>query len=246
MSTYPKHVAIIMDGNGRWASRFHLPRVAGHKQGVESLRVVVTACAKKEIAVLTLFAFSSENWQRPETEVNFLLGLILKSIRNEINNLHKNNIRFRIIGDCTAFNDELQGVLRQAELLTQKNTGLQLNFALNYGGRWDIVQATKSLCTKVAMGDLSLCDIANITEIEFAKYLSLSDYPEPDFLIRTSGEQRISNFLVWHFAYTELYFTEILWPDFREAELEAALLAYSKRQRRFGKTAEQLAEVGNA
>lgn len=246
MIKYPKHVAIIMDGNGRWATRSHLPRVAGHQQAIKSLRAVVTACVKKEIPVLTLFAFSSENWQRPETEVNFLLGLILKSIRAEMDNLHKNNIRFRIIGDCTAFSEELQSVLKQAELLMQYNTGLQLNFALNYGGRWDIVQATKALCTEVATGQLSIDKIPHITETVFAKHLALSDYPDPDLLIRTSGEQRISNFLVWHFAYTELYFTDTLWPDFREADLEAAFLAYSKRQRRFGKTSEQMAEVEDA
>ncbi len=243
MKQYPKHVAIIMDGNGRWASKRHLPRVAGHQQGVESLKVVITACAKKEIAVLTLFAFSSENWQRPESEVTFLLSLILKSIKTEINNLHKNNIRFRMIGDCSAFNQELQQLLSEAETLTKDNTGLQLNFALNYGGRWDIVQAAKALCLEVANGQMSVQDFNQLDEPTFAKYLSLSDYPDPDLLIRTSGEQRISNFLVWHFAYTELYFTDTFWPDFREEELEAAFEAYKKRQRRFGKTSEQIEQL---
>jgi undecaprenyl diphosphate synthase len=245
MNQHPKHVAIIMDGNGRWASKRHLPRVAGHQQGVESLKAVITACAKKEISVLTLFAFSSENWQRPESEVSFLLGLILKSIKTEINSLHKNNIRFRIIGDCGAFNEELQLVLTEAELLTKQNTGLQLNFALNYGGRWDIVQATKALCLQVANGHMSVNAFSQLDEATFAKHLSLSDYPDPDLLIRTSGEQRISNFLVWHFAYTELYFTDTFWPDFREVELEAAFEAYAKRQRRFGKTSEQVEQLAS-
>jgi undecaprenyl diphosphate synthase len=243
MNQYPKHVAIIMDGNGRWASKRHLPRVAGHQQGVESLKAVITACVKKEISVLTLFAFSSENWQRPKSEVNFLLDLILKSIKNEINHLHKNNIRFRMIGDCTAFNKDLRQVLSEAQLLTEQNTGLQLNFALNYGGRWDIVQAAKALCLKVANKQMTVNDFCQLDEATFAQYLSLSDYPDPDLLIRTSGEQRISNFLVWHFAYTELYFTDTFWPDFREVELEAAFEAYARRQRRFGKTSEQVEQL---
>lgn len=242
MNSYPKHVAIIMDGNGRWASQRHLPRVAGHSQGIESLRAVITACVEKKIEILTLFAFSSENWQRPETEVSFLLGLILKSMRSEIQALHENNIRVRVIGDCTVFSVELQTILAEAERLTEQNTGLQLNFALNYGGRWDIVQAAKALCTKVLENKWSVADLQKIDETLFANHLSLRDYPDPDLLIRTSGEQRMSNFLVWHFAYTELYFTDTFWPDFRETELEAAFEAYTKRQRRFGKTSEQIKE----
>lgn len=240
MSKYPNHLAIIMDGNGRWANRRHLPRIAGHSQGVESLRAIITVCVKKKIPILTLFAFSSENWQRPEAEVSFLLGLILKSMRTEIQALHENNVRVRVIGDCTVFSTELQALLVEAEYLTKHNTGLQLNFALNYGGRWDIVQAAKALCKKVSEGKYQAKDIDSMNEQLFAAHLSLGDYPDPDLLIRTSGEQRISNFLVWHFAYTELYFSDTFWPDFRETELEAAFEAYAKRQRRFGKTSEQI------
>lgn len=243
MNSYPKHLAIIMDGNGRWASLRHLPRVAGHQQGVESLKVIIKACVEKKIAILTLFAFSSENWQRPETEVSFLLGLILKSMRAELQMLHKNNIRFNVIGDCTAFSMELQNLLKEAVALTQNNTGLQLNFALNYGGRWDIVQATKALCIKVSEGSYRAENIHALTEATFAQHLALGECPDPDLLIRTSGEERISNFLVWHFAYTELYFTNTYWPDFREPELELAFEAYAKRQRRFGKISEQLEQI---
>jgi undecaprenyl diphosphate synthase len=233
----PMHVAIIMDGNGRWAKQRLLPRVAGHQQGAESARVIITACAKKKIPYLTLFAFSSENWKRPAGEVHFLLDLFLKSLKSEIDELHKNQIRLKIIGDKTRFSHELQRAITFAEELTHENRGLQLNIALNYGGRWDIVQATQTLCKKVTSGEL---DPQTISEDSFKSYLSLADCAEPDLLIRTSGEYRLSNFLLWQFAYSELYFAETLWPDFRETQFEAALKSFAERQRRFGSTEEQM------
>lgn len=229
----PKHVAIIMDGNGRWAKSRLLPRVAGHQQGAESVRTIVSACAKKNIPYLTLFAFSSENWQRPKAEVDFLLTLFLKTLKTETENLHKNNIRLKIIGDKTAFSEDLQAAMQEAETLTDKNTGLQVNLALNYGGRWDIVEAARRLAQKVKEGNL---DPKSINQDLMQQEISLSDCPEPDLLIRTSGEYRISNFLLWQSAYTELYFTETHWPDFREDEFEKALLDFASRNRRFGGT----------
>jgi len=238
----PKHIAIIMDGNGRWAKKRLLPRVAGHQRGAESARAIIAFCAKKQIPYLTLFAFSSENWRRPEGEVRFLLDLFLRSLKNEIQELHKNNVCLKIIGDKTRFGKELQTAITFAEELTQANQGLQLNIALNYGGQWDILEATRAISKKVASGEM---DPDAITEETFRPYLTLADCPEPDLLIRTSGEYRISNFLLWQFAYTELYFTETLWPDFREAQCEEALKAYAERQRRFGYISEQLSDTQN-
>lgn len=235
----PKHVAIIMDGNGRWAERRFLPRVAGHQKGVESVRAIVEAAVKKRISCLTLFAFSSENRNRGEDEVSFLFNLILKVLRKEIDDLHKNNIKLQIIGERALLNEELRQQILDAEKLTKSNTGLKLNIALNYGGRWDIVQAAKMLSQKVAAGELLPKDI---TESLFTESLALHGQIEPDLLIRTSGEERISNFLLWQIAYTELYFTNTFWPDFREAEFDAALAAFSKRKRRFGKTDSQIDE----
>jgi undecaprenyl diphosphate synthase len=236
----PKHIAIIMDGNGRWAKKRHLPRIAGHQQGAESVRAIVSACAKKGIHALTLFAFSSENWSRPKSEVDFLLSLFLRSLRDEMQNLHKNNVRFIIIGDRSPFGSELQKAMQEAETLTCNNTGLKVYMALNYGGRWDIVQAAKKLAEKVSKGELK---IEEISEQLLHNELSLNHCTDPDLLIRTSGEQRISNFLLWNLAYTELYFTETYWPDFREVELEKALEVYASRQRRFGFTNEQLIDA---
>lgn len=248
----PKHIAIIMDGNGRWAERRKLPRVAGHQQGVESLRAIVNACCKKNIEQLTLFAFSSENWLRPESEVNFLLSLALKLFqKKEMQALSKNNVQVRIIGDRAPFSLELKTAMQEAEQQTAQNTGLKVNIALNYGGQWDIVQAARKLCEKVAAKEMIPSEV---TEKTFQSMLSLSNgfsnvsgfssvpASSPDLLIRTSGEQRISNFLLWDIAYSELYFTETLWPDFREAELEAAIEAYHNRQRRFGKIEENALE----
>lgn len=230
----PKHVAIIMDGNGRWATKRHLPRATGHQQGTESVRSIVGACVKHKIEVLTLFTFSSENWLRPKSEVNFLLSLFLKAFqKNEVQELNKNNIRLNIIGDRTPFSNELQTLMKEAETLTSKNTGLCVNIALNYGGQWDIVQAARALAEKVAKGELLPTEI---TEEIFQQNMALGTAVSPDLLIRTSGEQRISNFLLWDIAYTELYFTDTLWPDFREKEFELALDAFAMRQRRFGHT----------
>jgi undecaprenyl diphosphate synthase len=242
-TTLPKHIAIIMDGNGRWAKRRLLPRIAGHQQGIESVRAVVSACVEKKIEILTLFAFSSENWLRPEGEINFLLSLCLKFFKNDIEELKQNNIRVKIMGDWTPFSSELQKTMHEAETLTESNTGLRLNIALNYGGRWDIIQAVQSLSEQVARGEIQSSEI---TEKKFQTTLSLGrlgETLEPDFLIRTSGELRISNFLLWDIAYTELYFTDTFWPDFRKNEFDIALNEFANRQRRFGKTEEHLGSL---
>jgi undecaprenyl diphosphate synthase len=232
----PQHIAIIMDGNGRWAKKRLLPRIAGHQQGVESVRAVITSCVKKKIPYLTLYTFSSENWQRPQSEVNFLISLFSKLLKNEIKTLSENNVCLKVIGDKSRFTEELNTAILEAETFTKDHTGLQLNIAFNYGGRWDILQATRELGKQIALGNISPNEIS---ENDFRQYLSLSDCPDPDFLIRTSGEYRISNFLLWQFAYTELYFTESYWPDFRESQFEEALKAFANRNRRFGKIDEQ-------
>jgi undecaprenyl diphosphate synthase len=229
--TLPKHVAVIMDGSGRWAQRRMLPRVTGHHNGVEPARIVVRRCVELKIPVLTLFAFSSENWQRPATEVKLLMSLLQNLMVNEIQELHTNNVKLRVIGDLNRLSESLRQAIVDAQQLTINNTGLQLNIAFNYGGRWDIVQAAKAMCAKVIAGNLSLDDI---NEDSFGQHISLSDLPEPDLLIRTSGEQRISNFLLWQLAYTELYFSPTLWPDFNAADLDQALKFYAQRERRFG------------
>lgn len=233
----PRHIAIIMDGNGRWAKKRFLPRTAGHRAGVTAVRKVVEHCAKKGVEALTLFAFSSENWRRPPQEVSVLMGLFLATLERETDKLHENNVRLRVIGQRAAFAQDLQGRIAAAEELTRENTGLNLVIAANYGGRWDILQAAQRLAEEVAAGTLSPRDITS--ELLEAR-LSLTDLPEPDLFIRTGGEQRISNFLLWQLAYTELYFTPTLWPDFDENSLEQALAAYASRQRRFGYTSEQL------
>ncbi|OGT18671.1 MAG: di-trans,poly-cis-decaprenylcistransferase [Gammaproteobacteria bacterium RBG_16_57_12] len=233
----PRHVAIIMDGNGRWAKQRKRPRIFGHQAGVESVRGIVKQCAAKGIEILTLFAFSSENWRRPEEEVGLLMDLFLIALEREANRLHKNNVRLRIIGERSAFSDKLQRKITEAEQLTRDNTGLIVVVAANYGGRWDISQAAQTLAQQVAAGALELRDI---TPERLAAQLSLADLPEPDLFIRTGGEQRISNFLLWQLAYTELYFTEVLWPDFDETEFEQALNSFAGRQRRFGRTGDQV------
>ena len=237
MNKRPKHIAIIMDGNGRWAQKQKQSRHAGHRAGVEAVRNIIEACARRNIQVLTLFAFSSENWNRPITEVNLLMELFLVSLRRELNKLHDNNIRIRFIGDRQAFPNSLVKQIEKAEQLTQNNTGLTLVIAANYGGRWDIVQATKKIAELVQQNQLKIEDI---TPELVSNYVCLSDLPDPDLFIRTSGEQRISNYLLWQLAYTELYFTEIHWPDFNEAALEEAIEEFSNRHRRFGKTQEQV------
>ncbi len=233
----PTHLAIIMDGNGRWASARHLPRIAGHQQGVESVRVIIEACLKKDIRCLTFFGFSSENWQRPKAEVDFLLGLFGRLLKTEIQALCENGVRLRVIGDRSVFSDSLKRAVSEAETQSEKGTRLHLSIAFNYGGRWDILQAVQQLAQKAAQGEINL---QQLDEGSLSGHLALADLPDPDLLIRTSGEYRISNFLLWQCAYTELYFSDVCWPDFREPQLDAALMAYAHRQRRFGKTPEQL------
>lgn len=230
----PRHVAIIMDGNGRWAKKRLMPRVAGHARGVEAVRGVIAACIERGVEYLTLFAFSSENWRRPADEVSFLMQLFIRSLRKEIARIHENGIRFRVIGDLSRFEPSLVELIRESEALTAANTRLELTVAANYGGRWDILQAMEKLLADNPgrAGDFS--------EEELAARLSMSFAPEPDLFIRTGGEQRISNFLLWQLAYTELYFTDTLWPDFDSAALDQAISSYRQRERRFGRTSEQL------
>jgi undecaprenyl diphosphate synthase len=229
----PRHVAIIMDGNGRWAKRRLMPRVAGHRKGVEALRGVIRACAERGIPHLTVFAFSSENWRRPQEEVTLLMELFMRALENEVAKLHENGIRFRVIGDLSGFTERIQTLIRDAEALTRDNTRLTFTVAANYGGRWDIVQAMKKLLAAGVAAD-------DIDEAALAGQLSMAGEPEPDLFIRTGGEQRISNFLLWQLAYTELYFTDALWPDFDARQLDAAIASYRTRERRFGRTSEQV------
>jgi len=233
----PEHVAIIMDGNGRWARKRHLPRVAGHKAGVESVRAVVQGCVKRGITALTLFAFSSENWKRPKQEVGFLMELFFKALEREIRSLHENNVQVRVIGDISLFSEKLQTKINEAQKLTSENSGLALNIAANYGGRWDIVNATKQLCADIQNNQLRIDDV---NEDVFGSYLQLSGIPDPDLFIRTGGEQRISNYLLWNLAYTELYFTDLSWPDFNDDAFNEAISSFRARERRFGKTSEQV------
>ncbi len=233
----PRHIAFILDGNGRWAKNRFLPRTAGHHAGVNSVRRVIEYCQTVGVEVLTLFAFSSENWRRPEQEVSVLMGLFLATLEKETEKLQQKNVRLRVIGDRTAFAVELQEKIAAAEELTAVNTGLNVVIAANYGGRWEITQAVRRVAQRVAAGELSL---EAVTTETVASHLELADLPEPDLFIRTGGEKRISNFLLWQLAYTELYFTDTLWPDFDEAALEAAIGDYRGRQRRFGYTGEQV------
>ncbi len=226
-----------MDGNGRWAKQRFMPRVAGHQRGVEALREVVKACRDLGVTYLTVFAFSSENWRRPADEVSFLMTLFLKMLEREVSKLHENNIRLRIIGDREPFDEKLKQTMHAAEQLTRDNTALTLTVAANYGGRWDVMQAMRAMLKDSP--DL----IQSFSEEDMHPYLCLSDAPEPDLFIRTGGEQRISNFMLWQLAYTELYFTDVLWPAFGRKELEAAISSYQKRERRFGRTSEQLSET---
>lgn len=239
----PRHIAIIMDGNGRWANNRNLPRIAGHKAGVNTLREIVKLIASRKIEALTVYAFSSENWKRPGSEVSLLMELFMTSLQKEVDELYKNNIRLRFIGNLTVFPDKLQKLIKQAETVTQNNTGLQFIVAINYGGRWDITQALRTIATQINDGLISIKDI---DENLVNSFISLSDLPEPDLFIRTGGEQRISNYLLWQLAYTELYFTDCLWPDFGSEELEKALTWYAGRERRFGCTGEQVKQAHNA
>lgn len=235
----PKHVAIVMDGNNRWAKRRHLPGVAGHKAGVKSVRVVIEQAARLGVEVLTLFAFSSENWQRPQQEVNALMQLFLNALQKEVGKLHEHNIRLIIMGDISGFNDPLQAHIHQAMEQTKDNTGLTLVIAANYGGRWDISHACQQVAQDVMLGKLQ---VADITPELFARYTCLNDLPEPDLCIRTGGELRISNFMLWQCAYTEFVFSDALWPDFKVDNFCAAIEEYNSRTRRFGRTDDQLKE----
>ena len=235
VSAVPRHIAIIMDGNGRWARKRFMPRVAGHGRGVEAVRAVIRRCIERGVSHLTLFAFSSENWRRPADEVSFLMQLFLRSLQQEVKRLHENGIRFRVIGDLSAFDAGLVKLIRDAEELTAANQRLTLSIAANYGGRWDIMQAVNRLVTN----NPGRTDA--FTEDELSAELALNYGPEPDLFIRTGGEKRISNFLLWQLAYSELYFTDTLWPDFDAKALDLAIESYQSRERRFGRTSEQLA-----
>lgn len=237
----PRHIAIIMDGNGRWAKHRFMPRVMGHRAGVEAARQTVQACIKHKIEVLTLFAFSSENWRRPLQEVNFLMDLFLNGLDKEITLLHKNNVHVRFIGERSQFNIKLFNKMQQAEVLTANNSGLKLLIAIDYGGRWDMCEATKKIARAIENNEITSTDV---TPELIASKLSFADLPDPDLFIRTSGELRISNFMLWQLAYAELYFTKVYWPDFNEQELVKALDHYANRERRFGKSSEQLTALG--
>lgn len=236
-SDIPRHIAVIMDGNGRWATKRFLPRTAGHVRGVQAVRRVVEACGKRGVEYLTLFAFSSENWRRPKEEVSLLMRLFIQTLEKEVDKLEKQGVRLRIVGDLTPFEPKLQELIRSAEQRTEHNSTLNLTIAANYGGRWDILQAMGRLLE-------SRPDLADnpqaIEETELAEHLSMAYAPEPDLFIRTGGEQRISNFLVWQLAYTELYFSQDYWPDFGAKELDAAFKWYKTRERRFGRTSDQV------
>jgi undecaprenyl diphosphate synthase len=230
----PRHVAIIMDGNGRWARKRFMPRVAGHKRGVETLRTVIKACVARGIEYLTVFAFSSENWRRPPEEVAFLMNLFVAALNDEVNKLNANGVRLRVIGDLSRFDPKLRLLIEEGEAKTAGNTKLTLTIAANYGGRWDILQAMNKLA--VAHPE----NVGQYTEADLAPFLAMAYAPEPDLFIRTGGEQRISNFLLWQLAYSEFHFTDLLWPEFDASALDEAIASYRRRERRFGRTSEQL------
>jgi len=233
----PRHVAIIMDGNGRWAKKRFLPRVAGHKRGVETVRKITGACVERGVEFLTLFAFSSENWRRPADEVSMLKQLFVSALEQEIVKLNRNRVRLRIIGDIQPFGEQIVGLAQRAEELTAENERLTLTIAANYGGRWDMLQAVTRMIKHRPDSN------GDYTEAELERFLSMNYAPEPDLFIRTGGEQRVSNFLLWQLAYSELYFTPTLWPDFDAHALDAAFTWFAQRERRFGRTSEQLAQV---
>ncbi len=235
VSDVPRHIAVIMDGNGRWAKKRALPRVAGHGVGVERVRDIVAACAERGVEYLTLFAFSSENWRRPEAEVSRLMELFVLALEREVGKMHQNGIRLKVIGDLARFDARLRQLIEEGERLTAGNDRLTVTIAANYGGRWDILNAVNAWRHACPEAD-------SLTEEDLAKYLAMAGAPEPDLFIRTGGEQRISNFLLWQLAYTELYFTDTLWPDFDAAALDVAIASYRRRERRFGRTSEQLVQ----
>ena len=257
VSDTPRHVAIIMDGNGRWAKQRFMPRVAGHKRGVGAVRESVKVCGELGIEYLTLFAFSSENWRRPADEVSVLMQLFMAALENEVAKLHENKVRFKVVGDLTPFDLRIRELIARGEELTQDHTKLTLTVAANYGGRWDILQAAnKAHKAKLQQARASqgingleaapVLEFAEISEDELSRHLSMSYAPEPDLFIRTGGEERISNFLLWQLAYTEFYFTQELWPDFGRESLVKAIDSYRRRERRFGRTSEQLLQTTDA
>jgi len=239
----PKHIAIIMDGNGRWAKQRHQPRFMGHRAGVKSVEKIVKYCVEKQVSVLSLFAFSSENWRRPSKEVSLLMELFALVLKQQVKRLHNNNVRLKIIGDISKFSSSLQKQISEAKKTTGNNTGLTINIAANYGGQWDITQSVQQLAKQVQAGTLKP---DQITEAHISKGLTTAELPEPDLFIRTGGEQRVSNFMLWQMAYTEFYFTNTLWPDFDEQSLVLAIESFTHRERRFGKTSEQLKDSDNA
>ncbi len=236
----PSHIAVIMDGNGRWAEKRGLPRIAGHNEGVESVRDIVEACGQLGVKYLTLYAFSTENWKRPREEVSMLMRLLMRALRDETDKLHKNNVRVHAIGDTASLPQEVQDELHDAIEKTKSNTGLNLYLALSYSGRWDLTCAVKQIADEVRRGTL---DPVNLTERTIADHLSTKDVPDPDLLIRTSGELRISNFLLWQLAYSEMYISQAFWPDFRREELYRAIADYQHRERRFGMVSEQVRQT---
>jgi undecaprenyl diphosphate synthase len=235
----PQHIAVIMDGNGRWARKRFLPRVAGHKRGMDAVLELVKACVDHNVSYLTLFAFSSENWRRPADEVSFLMSLFIQGLKREVAKLHENNIKLVLIGDRTRFNAELIEQIELSERLTANNTGLTLSIAANYGGRWDILQAVNKM--HMAMPS----HVGGFDDEHLAPHLAMHFAPEPDLFIRTGGEKRISNFMLWQLAYTELYFTDTLWPDFDQSAFNLALASYQNRERRFGRTSEQVSDAAS-
>ncbi len=236
----PRHVAIVMDGNGRWAKARHRPRSFGHNAGRKAVREVIEACVREGVQVLTLFAFSSENWNRPQDEVGALMGLFVRALDKEVEELHAHGVRLRFIGDLNAFDTALRQRMQKAVARTAGNDKLHVNIAVSYGGRWDIVHATREAASEVARGELRVEDI---TEARLGQWMSLAELPPLDLFIRTGGERRISNFLLWQIAYAELYFTDTLWPDFDQACLRLAIEDYARRERRYGRTGEQVAPV---
>ena len=239
----PGHIAIVMDGNGRWAKKRNRPRSMGHQAGLKALRATIEHCARLGIGALTIFAFSSENWRRPEGEVSKLMELFLRALDKEVAELHENGVCIRFIGDKTAFKSALQTKMTEAENLTSENSLLVVNVAVNYGGRWDIAQAARKIAKAVSAGGLAVDDI---DEKQFGRYLELAGSPDPDLFIRTGGEMRISNFLLWQSAYTEFYFTPVLWPDFDSKALDEAISVFQSRERRYGQTGDQVRGSANA
>jgi undecaprenyl diphosphate synthase len=238
-SSIPRHIAIIMDGNGRWATKRLLPRVAGHVKGVDAVRATVEACVLRGVEYLTIFAFSSENWRRPADEVSLLMRLFITALEREVAKMHSNNIRLKVVGDLSRFDLKLQQMIANAERKTANNTRLTLTICANYGGRWDIVQALNKMVDEQP-------GVTEFTEEQLANHLSMAYAPEPDLFIRTGGEERISNFLLWQLAYTELFFTDTYWPDFDAVALDKAIASYQQRERRFGRTSAQLVEQKKA